>query len=643
MKKLLLLILALLIPLAACAAPTDAGQSPPPTQSVSASPTASPSPLPSPTPESTPAFVPDTDIPDIVWDNKKLVSSDSREDYFDKNNRYFLSSDDYGASDNYLYCQNKSGGSKQISKDYCSGFALYHGVLYFIEYSYIDEEVSKISNAIFSYDTATGERIKLKTLKNKIHDIFCYKGKLYFTYETSYDEEAEEQITDLYTLNPDGSGYKKIKDKVSSFCIYKNTIYYVISPFDEGNSLCKCTLDGKGSEVIIECADWLFKIYKDKLFYCEINELQEYNDYVMDLVTGQKHEIGETMTSTIAGQYVFFMPYDETDTDSYICAYDFESGKTYKCLKLSDPEHNLLTFWNQVELYKPDFDSGYYIVIKDGKASLEEISADSDGEDPVIDPGTTENKQPDDSTVIIADNEGYVYFGYSGGEWLTRSEAGSYCKGSMEFRKLSLSGLSGTVVSNGAVEDWEYGSYKVVNGETIYDENGCQLKLSEPADSWLCYISPDRLPEITPVSDYSQLQPIIQKLIDDKIGHGKLEAEINSAVEADIDKDGKPETIINASNESEDFEAREDEENCISYYIVCAIRQDGSFVFLDQSYGNYFEDEEQGGTVVGIFDADGDGSYEILFDWYGYESGDTRICEITDQKLVPVAGCGWAS
>jgi hypothetical protein len=52
----------------------------------------------------------------------------------------------------------------------------------------------------------------------------------------------------------------------------------------------------------------------------------------------------------------------------------------------------------------------------------------------------TEYISPGEDTVIIADNDGMIIGGYSDGEWLSHSQAASYCGQPMMFTMKNLDG-----------------------------------------------------------------------------------------------------------------------------------------------------------------------------------------------------------
>lgn len=664
MKKVFLIITAILIALIlpACSATTSEGTAPPPTQSAIASPsptpspTSSPSPLREPTVTPRPPLVPDTGIPDIVWGKEEPVNSceifiNNFYEYRDKNNSYYLDDMqeyDCDPSDSYLLSRSLTSGKEIIISDKaCWGFSYDNGMLYYIEYSYVEGEENPYSysvearriSSIMSYNTATGKKKLIKAFDNGIGVIACNKGNLYFTYNTIYVKGIQRQTTDLYVMSADGSGLAKIKDGVSSFCIYKDTIYYAVSPFDnQGDSICQCGLDGKGSKELVSSGSIYFQLYKDKLFYTKQDGPLIGGDYILDLITGQKYTFGRTCSTTIAGQYFFYIPDDNSmgNETRDLYAYDIESGITYSCLKISDLGPYLYTYGNRVGL---DADGIYDLVIKNGKASLKLVSAapdegddyegeegddyegedgdDYEGEDgdDYEDPlSEIETKKPDASTVIIADSEGIIQGGYSGGIWLSPIEAAAYCKESIQFYKCSLSGTGAKVDSPGVMGidcSSAYWNADMKEQESFY----YKFTISGISAKSGCLISarPERFAQTSELSDTSSVLGVVQQRLNENFGEGKAEAQVNEAVTYDIDGDGSEEIIFNSRNiEDDDYDLKIEGD---WYSLSGIIEEDGSVHLLGEYYETGLPEEMRCEPFRSIVDVDGDGRYELVAEY----------------------------
>lgn len=254
--------------------------------------------------------------------------------------------------------------------------------------------------------------------------------------------------------------------------------------------------------------------------------------------------------------------------------------------------------------------------------------------------------ETDDSTVVVADSGGLVYFGYSDGNWLTHSQASAYCGNKMKLCKISLSGADKYVTSSGIAENrdsnWDESSW-VKNGK--YELTDCNssyiLKLKSEPKSMLCRITPERVPKANQIKDTSSLLPALQALADKQFGSGNVTVQINSAVSVDIDGDGETETVVNASNNEYDrYETFE-----ISgywYSIACAIEQDGSFAFIEERYENGFREESGFVDVESILDIDGDGVCEFIINCEDWEYWGIYACRLENGKLNAVAGYYWS-
>lgn len=254
-------------------------------------------------------------------------------------------------------------------------------------------------------------------------------------------------------------------------------------------------------------------------------------------------------------------------------------------------------------------------------------------------------RKPNSGTVVIADHDGMVYFGFSDGQWLTHSQAASYCGQKMKFYKLSLSGAKGYVTSASAVEDtdsnWDESSLARNGSDEVYDSNSSYLlKLNGKSNSLLCHIDAENIPKTVPLKNKSKVLSSLQALADKQFGAGKVKVRITSAISVDIDGDGKKEIVVNASNN----ENRRDEDDRTGYWysIACAIEDDGSYAFLEECYVHGFiAEESQFIAVRSVLDIDGDGACEFIVYSEAWEYWGIYICRLENGNLIVLAGYDW--
>jgi hypothetical protein len=413
MKKLLLLTLALLLSLAACSAQSQAiavGTVAPAAASPSAVQSAAPTitdsvptpegdPLPSntdedvsdidpfdtppPTPASTdtpdstptpPVFIAHTDIPDDIGqpDDTLAVSSDFFENCIreDKYNIYYtwnkIESDDNKLA---LFCVNKKTGIVQIvSRDVCS-YALCGGKVYYTGSS---------GKIIKSYDPVSRKTKLIKKFKHGVFDMASYKGKLYFTYETvCYN--GDEPFTDLYSMKPDGSGKKKIRDNVAYFSIYKDIIYYNESDGHDGAPIDRCKISGSGWKNILDWAGCFTAVCDNKIYYSD-----DTSELSIDISSGKTtllpsfiYDTADNGSFAPLGKYILCLNKFEEIIPN-ITAYDTVSKKNYNLMELAKGNYYDL-YTNRYGAYIVWTDSTNKInidriVISGGKASLEKIT-----------------------------------------------------------------------------------------------------------------------------------------------------------------------------------------------------------------------------------------------------------------------------
>jgi hypothetical protein len=271
-----------------------------------------------------------------------------------------------------------------------------------------------------------------------------------------------------------------------------------------------------------------------------------------------------------------------------------------------------------------------------------------------------------EDTVIISDISGNVLGGYSDGQWLTHSQAAAYCGDTMTFAADDLAGTVYRLESAGIEypeennENHVYSRTKDMGGGG-YDAHGYyELRIEKPEicgfnynedPLWNAYLYyGGSLPDVEVLSDTSDIQPVIQDMLDGNFGAGVMAAEVRIAVSADIDGDGGKETIVNADNNGQ---VRYDSiwgEGRISgdttdeahnwYSLACIIETDGAVRLI---YG-YFENAWIGDSeflyVQNIIDLNGDGKCEIVLVREAWETRQTIVYEYDGTRLTEALVCG---
>lgn len=243
-------------------------------------------------------------------------------------------------------------------------------------------------------------------------------------------------------------------------------------------------------------------------------------------------------------------------------------------------------------------------------------------------PMFTEYISPGEDTVIIANNGGMIIGGYSDGEWLSHSQAATYCGQPMLFTVKNLDGYEETVEPNGiTMEPWgDYGfSVTVTMGESITDYNDPMyldtgLGEYDPAHEGcvLYYCPPKRFPELMEVTDLSPYLHIVQEILDEEFGVGAVSAQIVDAYAVDIDNDGTAEFIINSNNNGPyDWDADYTEDYW--YSIVLIVEDNGSVYEIERQCGYGYYDEVDFACARGVVDVNGDSIFEVISTRQGYE------------------------
>jgi hypothetical protein len=240
-------------------------------------------------------------------------------------------------------------------------------------------------------------------------------------------------------------------------------------------------------------------------------------------------------------------------------------------------------------------------------------------------------KQPAQDTVILANSFGYIIGGYSGGKWLKLEEAAAYCAEPMAFYEYGLSGRGEKIDSSGVSSEessvtdvWNEG----MDEDTSFDYYVYLLDIGDAEPSnFLFYAGQGRFPTTSKLSDTSSVLSAVQPRLDDHFGAGKVEAQINVAVTADIDDDGSDEIVFNSCNtlgdDSEGYEDYVDEG--YGYCLSGIIEEDGSLHLLSEEYDTGFSDEAGSEVIRSIIDINGDGKCEIIAEYEGNEVWTTIV------------------
>jgi hypothetical protein len=248
-------------------------------------------------------------------------------------------------------------------------------------------------------------------------------------------------------------------------------------------------------------------------------------------------------------------------------------------------------------------------------------------------------------TLIIADaNSGCIIGGYANGRRLTHSQAASFCFSPIALAEYNLAGLVGSISSDGIVYaeagGGYVGSWATGMAANTYDEYGYfWLDIPERTPSadpysqnplvhtFLYTISPDRLPLMQDVSDNPEVAAAVQDLLDTHFGKGKIAANIRMAVAADIDGDGQNETVVNADNDSDEWDsirenARPADSDQSWYCLSLILESDGRVITVGDYYSLAPEDYDWLAlfTISNVLDMNGDGKYELVFEWSAWET-----------------------
>ncbi len=616
-KRAVLLAAAILIALSlsACAVTADI-TSPPPTPMVSPTPTALPSTAPSISHESLPGgYIPNS--------GSGLYED---EDYI-----IFKSGND-------ILVYDKSGRSVQTSLRRCSAFTYSEGVIYYAFYDSQDEQ-----RCIRAYDIKSGNDKIIENVKNFVPSMLASGGRLYYSLRTDPEDELS---TELFSMLPEGGDLRS--EGISGFiefCVADGSIYY------NGSGICEFS-GGTAKKIIDEEADlYKFEVMGGRLFYWDGSG----NICAYDIATGKieqcVHPNGWDADFALLGQNIIYAePGDFIDeTPGKLRVYT-SGGVGEDGLQLELNWYEMYTSGTGAYFSPYSYDGTcklYRIALNEGKPAYEQVFS------------YTPNKTPSDDTVIFAGAWGSIYGGYSGGEWLSHSEAAAYCKNPVKFYEYNLLGKVRIIQSSGVTSSDVGGGYigSAVIGmdPQISDENGYfslniperQHKDISYSKDPLCYtylysVPPKMLLNIQRVSDTSYINPLIQDILDEKFGKGVAEAAVRIAVNADIDGDSQKETIVNADNCADEFEYSGGDvtEDAMGkpWYCMSFIIDEGEMVMIS----DFYSVDEEGYWAIAfmyvqnIIDLDGDGKYEIVLDWSAWEMFYTEVYKYDGNTLTQV-------
>lgn len=243
--------------------------------------------------------------------------------------------------------------------------------------------------------------------------------------------------------------------------------------------------------------------------------------------------------------------------------------------------------------------------------------------------------------VILSDVNCRILCGYANEEWLSHSNAAAYCDNQIEFYGYDLYGNIDTRPSVGVCEYLGYfDGFSVVAGtpENIYDWNGdyhliinesriiTSVSRSTVSPIAVLNIAPDKMPDIKPIKNTSDIQALVQALLNKEYGEDAPKASVTAAIEVDIDNDGDIEIVFNSHNLIYPRYFPEDDPNYeysgiehAWYTIVAIIESDGQIYFAVQNYGVGFMEDCPRYEAAAVTDVDGDGRYEIIVDSDGWE------------------------
>lgn len=331
MKRFAALALTLLL----CLLPACTGLGvPDPT--VTAMPASTPSPTTTVTP--TPALVPsptilpthDAYIPDVVTIDDEPAFNSARDLFEDATYVYTLSPwyfDDTSENDeghNTLYRIRKADGNAvAIEQDVC-GLTMSGGKLYYSTGEMAEYKI--IFNSVYCFDTATGETSLVFHGKDDIYNIVVYDGRIYYSADPEPEMEREF-YSDLFSRNMDGGNRKLVVEEPDSFCIYRDTLYYMSGAYGDGTPIFQCDSNGGHVREIVDWVSgaWYFETCDNMLIYSSYTD--EINTIISlilhNLDTGEQTVYPGYSDFALLGQYVVVLG-DALD------AIDIRTGQIYR-------------------------------------------------------------------------------------------------------------------------------------------------------------------------------------------------------------------------------------------------------------------------------------------------------------------------
>lgn len=230
-------------------------------------------------------------------------------------------------------------------------------------------------------------------------------------------------------------------------------------------------------------------------------------------------------------------------------------------------------------------------------------------------PSASAYKQLAEDTVIIANDDGYIIGGYSGGKWLSFTEAAAYCRQPMMFY---CHQESETVQSSGART--EGGGYRLDIAESY-------------PPYYLYYADPERFPKFEG-DKWDQVKQAVQNRLDHHYGKGKAKANVIMGVSVDIDNDGKSEIIFNSNtvDEEESFNGVD------SYSMSGVIEEDGAMHLTAEYYNTGDSEVIYLAWLQDVIDIDGDGVCEFVTKLCDFEKMTFNVYKYNGKEFTQVLG-----
>lgn len=297
------------------------------------------------------AFVPDTNIPDVVFSPESFVVSSGKEICEDAHYLCYILDG--------IHIIDKVTGQDLRIPGY-GPYTLYGGKVYYADGGWIQ-----------SYDIATGENIRMLAADNEVLSLLGYENRLYYSYCVNEDFEG---AYDIYSIDLNGEDRQPFGPKgVDIFCFAHGKLYYDTP--DELPQVFEYNLQSGKATMLCESQSQYspFQIVGNMLYYADF---EGGLISVIDLDTKETSIVtDDSCDFALFGQYVIYITYEAES--GVLCAYDTGTHQTYKLLQLSGINDALLystPYGAYISVCTDEFTEPQRIVISGGKASLESIS-----------------------------------------------------------------------------------------------------------------------------------------------------------------------------------------------------------------------------------------------------------------------------